>query len=125
MPSAQLTIVVTGASKGLGAGMAQHFLERGHRLGLCARTAPSVAVTGGGGGDSNSENVICESVDVRDPQSVQAFSDRVVGKFGRIDLWINNAGSQWRKRHVFHNKTQHLRLTNHASLSFCQGCWIR
>src|SRR5512134_3526290 len=77
------TAVITGASRGLGAGLASAFRERGLRLGLCARTAPALP----GGPD-----VLAERLDVRDAAAVAAFGAAVEARFGAIDLWINNAG---------------------------------
>lgn len=78
-----LTIVITGASRGLGAGMAEWFFNAGHRLGLCARTAPAL---------KSSERVVTHKLDVRDAQAVQSFTNDVVDALGPIDLWIGNAG---------------------------------
>jgi NAD(P)-dependent dehydrogenase (short-subunit alcohol dehydrogenase family) len=75
--------VITGASRGLGAGMAHELARRGLRLGLCARTR--CALPNGG-------TVLAERLDVADGDAVEAFASRVVDRFGRIDLWINNAG---------------------------------
>ncbi|MHC4837001.1 MAG: SDR family oxidoreductase, partial [Planctomycetota bacterium] len=38
------------------------------------------------------ERVLTRHVDVSDAESVEAFAEAVVERFGRIDLWINNAG---------------------------------
>jgi benzil reductase ((S)-benzoin forming) len=75
--------VITGASRGLGAGLAEAFRERGLRLGLCARSAPVLA---------ESADVVARRLDVRDPAAVAAFAGEVEARFGAIDLWINNAG---------------------------------
>ena len=77
------TAVITGASRGLGAGLALAFRERGLKLGLCARTEP--ALPGG-------PEVVSARLDVRDPEAVAAFAAAVEARFGTIDLWINNAG---------------------------------
>jgi NAD(P)-dependent dehydrogenase (short-subunit alcohol dehydrogenase family) len=77
------TAVITGASRGLGAGLAQAFHARGLRLGLCARSAPVLA---------GEPEVLAERVDVRDAAAVARFAAAVEARFGAIDLWINNAG---------------------------------
>lgn len=79
----KLTIVITGASRGLGAGMAEWFHGEGHRLGLCSRSDPILP---------NSPTVVAHKVDVTQSEAVDSFCDTVVGKLGPIDLWIGNAG---------------------------------
>lgn len=78
--------VITGASRGLGAGMAETLAVEGFRLGLCARSRPS-APTG-----SSADEVVTDSVDVTDAGGLDRFAADVVARFGRIDLWVNNAG---------------------------------
>lgn len=75
--------VITGASRGLGAGMAREFHRRGLRLGLCARGAPAL---------EDSDTVLARRLDVADADALDRFADEVADKLGRIDLWINNAG---------------------------------
>ena len=75
--------VVTGASRGLGAGLAGSFAAAGHRLGLCARTDPAL---------HDGPDVVARSVDVTDPAAVEAFAVEVAERLGPIELWVNNAG---------------------------------
>lgn len=75
--------MITGASRGLGAGLAQAFAEAGLRLGLCARSAPVLA---------DGPDVRAARLDVRDAAAVAAFATSVEARFGAIDLWVNNAG---------------------------------
>lgn len=83
MQAKALTIVITGASRGLGAGMAQYYHEQGHKLGLCSRSQPCL---------ENDDRTIGQSVDVRDAAAVEAFTQEVAKQLGPIDLWIGNAG---------------------------------
>jgi NAD(P)-dependent dehydrogenase (short-subunit alcohol dehydrogenase family) len=81
---APLVAVVTGASRGLGAGLARSWAAQGVRLGLCARSRPDAPA----GTDS-----LTASVDVTDAASVDEFAADVVGRFGPVNLWVNNAGT--------------------------------
>jgi benzil reductase ((S)-benzoin forming) len=81
-------VVITGASRGLGAGMAEAMLAHGLRLGLGARSAPERWQAE----LADSNDVIRRTVDVTEPTAVDAFAAEVGERFGRIDLWINNAG---------------------------------
>jgi NAD(P)-dependent dehydrogenase (short-subunit alcohol dehydrogenase family) len=75
--------VITGASRGIGAGLAVHFASRGIRLGLCGRSVPPAPP---------GSDVVATACDVTDPAAVDRLTDEVVARFGRIDVWINNAG---------------------------------
>ena len=84
-----LTIVVTGSTRGIGHGLAREFLIRGHRVVLTGRSRASVdaglaALAGLG-------EVIGQPCNVGDLSAVQALWDFALAKFGRVDVWINNA----------------------------------
>ena len=79
----EAVIVVTGASRGLGAGMADVFRAEGHRLGLCSRSHPALPA---------GPEVVAARVDVTDPDAVEAFAADVHDRLGPVDLWVNNAG---------------------------------
>lgn len=87
-PARSLVIVITGASRGLGKGMAEAYLKQGHKLGLCAR-ASNVSFSEG---NNSADHLLYQSFDICDEQALGSFMDAVVNKFGSIDLWINNAG---------------------------------
>jgi len=77
------TAVITGASRGIGAGIAEIFAGRGMNLGLASRSAPALPT---------SDTVLARSVDVRDEAAMGAFAADVAERFGAVDVWINNAG---------------------------------
>jgi NAD(P)-dependent dehydrogenase (short-subunit alcohol dehydrogenase family) len=88
--------VVTGASRGLGAGLAVHFAASGMYLGLCARHRPQLAIrtrpTARDGHVVSAEVPVLSAVDVTDRAALERFAHAVVARYGPIDLWVNNAG---------------------------------
>ncbi|MCM2563489.1 SDR family oxidoreductase [Lutimaribacter sp. EGI FJ00015] len=81
------TIVITGASAGIGADCAREFLEAGWHVGLIARREDKLArVTQG------FENAVVLPCDVTEPQAVSAAFDSFVARAGRLDVLFNNAG---------------------------------
>jgi len=83
MELAGKTVVITGASRGLGAGLARDFARRGMKLGLCARGEPVLP---------DGPEVVAAELDVTDAEVVERFAAEVAARLGPIDLWINNAG---------------------------------
>lgn len=77
------SIIVTGASSGIGAAVAETFLSKGWRVGLIARRAEELEALAGG-----RENAIVLPCDVTDEMAVDAAFDR----FGHLDVLFNNAG---------------------------------
>ncbi|WP_436757319.1 SDR family oxidoreductase [Streptosporangium sp. V21-05] len=96
-------IVLTGGTRGIGLGMARAFLERGHRVALCGSRADSVesalAELAGPSGAAGAagRDVLAMVADVADRSQVQALWDAAAGRFGRVDVWINNAGVSHRR----------------------------
>lgn len=81
------TILITGASSGIGAATAQLFLDRGWTVGLMARRADALQAVA-----KSHPNAYVLPGDVTDPASVDAAFAKFVGKAGRIDVLFNNAG---------------------------------
>jgi NAD(P)-dependent dehydrogenase (short-subunit alcohol dehydrogenase family) len=81
MPDSK-TILVTGASSGIGAAITARLLQEGHR----------VLGTGRTGGQKNAAGVELLQLDVRSNDSVKSCVDRFLDRMGRIDVLINNAG---------------------------------
>ncbi|MFJ5829077.1 SDR family oxidoreductase [Streptomyces sp. NPDC093089] len=78
--------VVTGGTRGVGAGITTALLEAGAEVVTCARRAPGKPVEAAG------RTARFLPVDLRDPAAVTDFVDRVRDDHGRLDLLVNNAG---------------------------------
>ncbi len=81
------TIIITGASSGIGAATAQVFLDAGWTVGLIARRADRIAELAAG-----QAGAIPLPCDVTDPDGVTAAFDRFAARAGRLDVLFNNAG---------------------------------
>lgn len=83
--------LVTGASRGLGAAMAQALAEAGAALILWAKN-PQRLERHANTLRPRSDRVLAQSVDVTDQPSVRRAVRSALRRFGRIDVLINNAG---------------------------------
>lgn len=78
------TVLVTGASSGLGAAIARRFAAAGARVVACARRADRLAALG--------PDVVPLVLDVRDRAAVAAAIDALPASHADIDVLVNNAG---------------------------------
>src|SRR5215475_9741050 len=80
------TVIVTGASQGIGAGLVEAFLKRGYNVVAnsrqITRANPFAA----------SVNLALVDGDIGYPSTAATIADTAVSRFGRIDVLINNAG---------------------------------
>jgi NADP-dependent 3-hydroxy acid dehydrogenase YdfG len=74
--------LITGASRGIGAAVAQALATAGVRLGLGSRS----------GDDLGIEGAVARQCDVRDPASLEALAAATMERFGGIDIVVVNAG---------------------------------
>jgi NAD(P)-dependent dehydrogenase (short-subunit alcohol dehydrogenase family) len=72
-------VLVTGGTRGIGLGIADAFRAAGATLVTCSRSDVEGAP----------DHHVC---DVRDPDGVAALVDAIVGRHGRLDVLVNNAG---------------------------------
>ena len=74
--------LVTGASGGIGAAVARSLADHGVRVGLASRRGDDLGIA----------EAVAAPCDVRDPAAVDAFVERVVERFGGLDIVVANAG---------------------------------
>jgi 3-oxoacyl-[acyl-carrier protein] reductase len=82
-------VIVTGGSRGLGAGIVQGYLDAGDLVATCARSA--TPQTEKWEADS-SEQFLFAPADLANRQDVDRFVQSVIERWGRVDVLINNAG---------------------------------
>ena len=93
-----MNVLVTGASSGIGAGLARGFAADGHTVGICARRKDRL------------EEVLADCqktapdsrmwvMDLADLDAVTAFAEQADDELGGIDLLVNNAGIP-KRRHA-------------------------
>ncbi len=93
-------IVITGSTRGIGFAFAKRFLQLGHKVVVNGRSNSSVASAVGVLSEI-SGNVAGLAVDITHSDAPQRLVDFTVEKFGRIDIWINNAAIPQRFDYFF------------------------
>lgn len=86
------TVIVTGASRGIGACVAKKFAEKGYNVVInynksekqAREVALEVEKLGG--------KALLVKADVSDPSQVKALVERAISVFGKVDVLVNNAG---------------------------------
>lgn len=95
-------ILITGSTRGIGFGLAKRFIETGYKVSIngitensvnsaiqtLRKTYPSAKVQGFAG-------------DVGDYQEMEMFWDNAAKSFGKIDIWINNAGIDQERKYAW------------------------
>ena len=92
-----MNVVITGGTRGIGRGLAAEFLRRGHNVAISGRDANRVDEALAALATAGSGQAAGCAVEVTDRASVAALWALASERFGRVDIWINNAGMTNRK----------------------------
>ena len=83
---AEPAVLVTGGTRGIGAGIARGFLRAGARVLVCGRTEPAELPSAAG------RTAVFTQADIRDPGQVAGTVQYAVDLFGRLDVAVSSAG---------------------------------
>jgi NAD(P)-dependent dehydrogenase (short-subunit alcohol dehydrogenase family) len=88
--STMRTVIVTGASSGMGFGIAKAYLDLGYNVVANSRSMENLKRAAGELGDP--EELLLVPGDIGNEQIATKITDEAMKRFGRIDVLINNAG---------------------------------
>ena len=80
-------VLITGASRGIGAAAAEHLASLGAKVVLTARSEDELAKLA----EKIGAKALAIACDIADFKQVQAAVDQTVARFGRLDIVVNNA----------------------------------
>jgi 2-dehydro-3-deoxy-D-gluconate 5-dehydrogenase len=89
------TVIVTGSGSGIGAATARRFAREGAFVVLNGRTREKLDRVAA---DLDAERTLVQPGDVSDQASAEALISAAIARFGRLDVLVNNAGVNERKR---------------------------
>jgi short-subunit dehydrogenase len=115
------TLVITGASTGIGEALARACAARGDRVVLAARNRAQLERVAGACERAGGQ-ALAVPTDVTDPDQCRALVDRAVERFGGIDVLVNNAGiSMWARFDEVTDLTMFERLmrVNYLGAVYC------
>lgn len=103
------TIVITGSTRGIGFGLAENFLKLGQQVVISGRRQDSVdqaveKLTR----DFPAEQILGVPCDMRDFQRVELLWQTAADHFGKVDIWINNAGISQSQTNFWELKPQQI-----------------
>jgi citronellol/citronellal dehydrogenase len=83
--------IVTGGGTGIGRATARSFVRTGARVAICGRRPEPLQEVAAELGEA----CLAVPCDIREPEQVAAFLDRVAERYARVDVLVNNAGGQF------------------------------
>jgi retinol dehydrogenase 14 len=110
------TVLVTGATGGIGRAAATRLASLGARVGITGRDraraeAAAVAITRASGGSAVDVFV----ADMSSQAEVRRLADEVLAAYPRLDVLLNNVGGFWAHRHVTADGLEHTFALNHLA----------
>ena len=101
---ADKTVIITGASQGIGAGLASGFLGRGYNVLATSRRVSQSAEIGA------SDRLARVDGDIAEPETAKTVIETALARFGSIDALVNNAGIFFTKPFIDYTIEDYRRL---------------
>ncbi len=93
------SVVISGSTRGIGRGLAREFIARGCKVMVSGRSQQAVdAAVAKLSQGADVGSVLGRSCEISDASEVERLWDEAKQAFGRVDIWINNAGTSTRSR---------------------------
>jgi 3-oxoacyl-[acyl-carrier protein] reductase len=92
VPLRDRTALITGGSRGIGKGIAQGLAREGVRIAISYRSSKTAAQNTLRSLQASGVECFAVEADATDPAKVQFLVEKVLEKFGRIDILVNNVG---------------------------------
>jgi NADP-dependent 3-hydroxy acid dehydrogenase YdfG len=112
--------LVTGGSSGIGLAVARLFLDEGARVCICGRDSQKLEQAACRLGTR--DRLLSQTADVGDPAQVTVLTNRVVERWSRIDILINNAGINIKDRRFRQLNSQTWEQLRRANLDSAFHC---
>jgi NAD(P)-dependent dehydrogenase (short-subunit alcohol dehydrogenase family) len=110
-------IVITGSTRGIGFGLAESFLSRGCSVTVSGRSKEGVdQAVAGLRAKHATDRVFGQVCDVTVAEQAQVLWDRSVEQFGKVDIWINNAGTSGEQGLVWELSAQDAQVPINANI---------
>lgn len=96
-----MNVVITGSTKGIGLGLAEEFLKRGHKVLINGRNVQTAEdVCNRFQQKYGPESCITFPCDISDFNSVRSMYEYAAERFSSVDIWINNAGMNQKRQKI-------------------------
>ena len=123
------SVVVTGSTRGIGYGLADSFLALGCAVVVSGRTPPGVENAATElSARHGASRVLGHPCDVTQLEQAKSLWDSATARFGRIDIWINNAGVSHFRDNCWEHTEEQIRTvveTNLLGTVYCAKVAIR
>ncbi len=102
------TVVITGSTRGIGRGLAESFLALGCKVAIAGRNAAAVETAVAALAARYPGKVVGAAGEIARATDIEALWATAHKAFGRVDVWINNAGMSIRRAPLHEAKTADL-----------------